>query len=79
MNVIMNVITSLASGESILRMDAGIPIVSRLQTLAWIWFVMGFFVAARRFLRGMVPNDFLAVWVVAVATRTGVIVDYMTL
>ena len=50
------------SGESILRMGAGISTVSTLQTLAWIWFVMDFFAAATGFLRGMVPNDILAVW-----------------
>ena len=58
----MKVITRITAGEPILRMDAGIPIVLRLQTLAWIWFVMDFFVAATRFLHWVVPNDMLAVW-----------------
>ena len=62
MNVIVNVITRITAGGSILRMGAGIPTVSRLQTLAWIWFVMDFFAVATGFLRGMVPNDILAVW-----------------
>ena len=54
------------SGESVLRMGAGIPTVSRLQTLAWIWFAMDFFAAAKGFLRWMVPNDLLPFEVVAV-------------
>ena len=54
------------SGESVLRMGAGIPTVSGLQTLAWIWFVMDFFVTATGFLRGMVTNDLLPFEVVAV-------------
>ena len=53
-------------------MGAGIPTVSGLQTLAWIWFVMDFFVATRGFLRGMVPNDILAI--LAVAVTIGVVV-----
>ena len=51
-----------------MRMDAGIPIGSRLQTLAWRYFVMFFLPVTKEFLRGMVPNDMLAVWIVAVAT-----------
>ena len=62
----MNVITRITAGESILRMGAGIPTVSELQTLAWIPFVMDFFVTATGFLRGMVPNDILAILAVAV-------------
>ena len=56
----------ITAGESVLRMDAGIPLVPRLQTLVWIWFAMDFFVGATRFLRGMVPNDLLPFEVVAV-------------
>ena len=56
----------ITAGGSILRMGAGIPTVSGPQTLAWIWFVMDFFVATTRFLREMVPNDILAVLAVAV-------------
>ena len=47
-------------------MGAGIPTVSGLQTLAWIWFVIDFFVGATLFLREMVSNDILAVLAVAV-------------
>ena len=47
-------------------MGAGIPTVSGLQTIAWIWFVIDFFVTATGFLRGMVPNDILAILGVAV-------------
>ena len=53
-------------------MGAGIPTVSELQTLAWIPFVMDFFAAATGFLRGMVPNDILAI--LAVAVTIGVVV-----
>ena len=59
--------------------DAGIPMGSRLQTLPWGWFAMNLIPGTKRFLQVLGPNDFLAVWVVAVATKTGVIVDYMTL
>ena len=51
---------------SILRMGAGIPTVSGLQTIAWMGFVMDFEPAARRFLHGMVPNHILAILAVAV-------------
>ena len=53
-------------------MGAGIPTVSGLQTIVWIWFVMDFFAAATGFLRGMVPNDILAI--LAVAVTLGVVV-----
>ena len=36
MNVIMNVTLRITAWESVLRMGAGIPTVSGLQTLAWI-------------------------------------------
>ena len=49
-----------------MRMGAGIFTVSELQTLAWILFVMDFFVTPTGFLRGMVPNDILAILAVAV-------------
>ena len=45
-SVITNVITRITAGGSILRMGAGIPTVSGLQTLAWIPFVMDFFAVA---------------------------------
>ena len=64
--VTTSVTTRITAGESVLRMDAGIPIVPGLRTLVWIWFVMDFFVGATRFLRGMVPNDLLPFEVVAV-------------
>ena len=72
MNVTLNVITRITAGESILRMGAGIPTQSRLQTLAWILFVIDFFVTATGFLCGMVPNDILAI--LAVAVTIGVVV-----
>ena len=68
----MKGITRITAGESILRMGAGIPTVSGLQTIAWIWFVIDFFVTATGFLRGMVPNDILAI--LAVAVTIGVVV-----
>ena len=37
-----SVITRITAGESILRMGVGIFTVSRLQTLAWIWFATDF-------------------------------------
>ena len=72
MNVTLNVISRITAGESILRMGAGIPTHSRLQTLAWILFVIDFFVATTGLLRGMVPNDILAI--LAVAVTIGVVV-----
>ena len=56
----MSVTVRITAGESILRMGAGIPTVSGLQTIAWIWFVIDFFVATTLFLCEMVPNDILA-------------------
>ena len=53
-------------------MGAGIPTVSELQTLAWMGFVMDFFAVATGFLRGMVPNDILAI--LSVAVTIGVVV-----
>ena len=64
---------NIPSGESILRTDAGIPIVSRLQTRAWIWFATDLLPVAREFLHWVVPNDMLAVWIVAVALAGSVL------
>ena len=68
----MKLVTRITAGESILRMGAGIRTVSGLQTLAWMGFVMDFFAAAKEFLRGMVPNDILAI--LSVAVTIGVVV-----
>ena len=68
----MSVTVRITAGESILRMGAGIRTVSGLQTLAWMGFVMDFFVGPTGFLRGMVPNDILAI--LSVAVTIGVVV-----
>ena len=49
-----------------MRMDAGIPIGSRAQTLVGRWFVMYLKVATKRFGPGMSSNHFPAVLIVAV-------------
>ena len=45
--LITKLITRITAGESILRMGVGIFTVSRLQTLAWIGFLMDFEPAAK--------------------------------
>ena len=61
--------TRITAGGSLLRMDAGIPIGSRSQTLVERWFLMYLKVATKRFGPGMSSNHFPAVLIVAVATN----------
>ena len=61
-SVTMSVVVRITARESILRIGAGIPIGSRVKTLAGECFVMNLNPARKLFLGENMPNDLLSIW-----------------
>ena len=66
MHVTLNVVMRITAGGSLLRMDADLPIGSRVQTLVGRWCLMYLKVGTKRFGPGMSSNHFPGVLIVAV-------------